>query len=54
MNLLVVQLDDAIINVLRPRWGDLSLVWQAQEGFFVDEEDEEVSFHVVIKGQLPS
>ena len=54
MNLRVVELDDALGDVLRSRWGGLSLVRQAQVGFLIDVEDEEVPIHVVVEGQLPS
>ena len=54
MNLHIVELDGALGDVLRPRWGDLSLERQAHEGFFIDEEDEEVTLLVVVEGQLPS
>ena len=54
MNLHIVELDGARGDVLRSRWGGLSLVKQAQEGFLIDVEDEEVSLHVVVEGQLPS
>jgi len=54
VNLHIVELDGALHDVLRSRWGGLSLVKQAQEGFLIDVEDEEVSLHVVVEGQLPS
>ena len=54
MNLHTVELDGAHGDVLRSRWGGLSLEWQAQEGFLIDVEDEEVTLHEVVEGQLPS
>ena len=54
MNHHVVELDGARGDVLRSRWGGLSLEWQAQEGFLIDVEDEEVTLNVVVEGQLPS
>ena len=54
VNLHVVELDFASGDVLRSRWGGLSLEWQAQEGFLIDVENEEVTLHVVVEGQLPS
>ena len=54
MNLHIVELDGTIYDVLRSRWGGLSLVKQVQEGFLIDVEDEEVTLHVVVEGQLPS
>ena len=54
MNLHIVELDGALGDVLRSRWGGLSLVREAQVGFLIDVEDEEVSLHVVVEGQLPS
>ena len=54
MYLLIVELDGACGDVLRSRCGGLSLEWQSQEGFVIDVEDEEVTLHVVVEGQLPS
>ena len=54
MNLHIVELDGAHGDVLRSRWGGLSLVKQAQEGFLIDVEDEEVTLNVVVEGQLPT
>ena len=54
VNLHIQELDGAHGDVLRSRWGGLSLEWQAQEGFLIDVEDEEVTLHVVVEGQLPS
>ena len=54
VNLHIVELDGARGDVLRSRWGGLSLVREAQVGFLIDVEDEEVPLHVVVEGQLPS
>ena len=54
MDLLIVEHDGARGDVLRSRWDGLSLVKQAQEGFLIDVEDEEVTLNVVVEGQLPS
>ena len=54
VNLHIIELDGARGDVLRSRWGGLSLEWQAQEGLLIELEDEEVPLHVVVEGQLPS
>ena len=53
VDLHLVELDDAVFDVLGAFDSDFGLEGHLLEGFVVDKEDEFVLLHVVVQRQLP-
>ena len=49
----LVELDPSAREVLVPKWAHLLLAGQVQERLVIDEKDESILLHVVVKGNFP-